>query len=148
MPKSHKKSLKPRTACGIVCFRNSPHKQFLLLERPVFLDFPKGHVDKGEDHRTTALRELEEEAGIHADDVVIDEAFYFETARHIRPPYLDGKEMKKTYVFFLAQVPDDVTVTISDEHIGYQWMDWSPPHAINDFMIDPVLQAIAEYWEV
>ena len=28
--------------------------------------FPKGHLDPGEEHLTTALREVEEEAGVHA----------------------------------------------------------------------------------
>ena len=55
-------------SCGTVLFRNSDQgRLYLILHYPSgHFDFPKGHVEKGEedDEHTTALRELEEETGI------------------------------------------------------------------------------------
>jgi diadenosine hexaphosphate hydrolase (ATP-forming) len=52
------------TSAGGVVFRGD---QVLLLRRPTGQwVFPKGHIDEGEDLLRTALREVEEETGVHA----------------------------------------------------------------------------------
>ena len=60
-------------SCGIVLFReeesstNKPQRKYLILHYPGgHFDFPKGHVEKGEERaeKATALRELEEETDI------------------------------------------------------------------------------------
>src|SRR6476661_3764013 len=52
-------------AAGAVVFR--PGKQVLLVHRPRYDDwsFPKGKVDPGEHVTTAAVREVEEETGLH-----------------------------------------------------------------------------------
>ena len=50
------------TSCGFVLMN---HDSVLLLQYPQgHWSFPKGHVEDGEDHHTTARRELKEETGI------------------------------------------------------------------------------------
>ena len=39
-------------------------KNFVAIERNGIPDLPKGHIEKGEDPQTAALREVEEETGI------------------------------------------------------------------------------------
>ncbi len=52
-------------AAGVVVFR--PGKQVLLVHRPRYDDwsFPKGKLDRGEHPTTAAVREVEEETGLH-----------------------------------------------------------------------------------
>lgn len=40
-------------------------KDYLLIKRKGLWDIPKGKIEKGEDSETAALREVEEECGIH-----------------------------------------------------------------------------------
>ena len=60
-------------ACAIkAVFRQAPaaggvvviDNQFVAIERNGIPDLPKGHIEKGEDPQTAALREVEEETGI------------------------------------------------------------------------------------
>ena len=60
-------------ACAIkTIFRQAPaaggvvviDNQFVAIERHGIPDLPKGHIEKGEDPATAALREVEEETGI------------------------------------------------------------------------------------
>jgi 8-oxo-dGTP pyrophosphatase MutT (NUDIX family) len=59
----------PSHAGGVV-FRNSAHGPEYLLVRarkpPAAWVFPKGHIEKGETPETAAIREVLEEAGVHA----------------------------------------------------------------------------------
>lgn len=49
-------------AGGVV---ENPAGEVLLMRRRGWWDLPKGHVEKGESHPQTALREVEEETGLH-----------------------------------------------------------------------------------
>ena len=62
-----------RLACAFkAIFRQAPaaggvviiDNQFVAIERNGIPDLPKGHIEKGEDPQTAALREVEEETGI------------------------------------------------------------------------------------
>ena len=54
--------LEVTAAGGLVTNTNG---EFLLIRRSGLWDLPKGHQDPGEDLETTALREVEEETGLH-----------------------------------------------------------------------------------
>src|SRR5438445_11497355 len=87
-------------SAGVLLYRNStddPH--FLLLDYGRYWDFPKGHVEKGEDDVAAARRELAEETGI--EDVEFDPGFRHEMTYFFRKP--KKGLVKKTVVFFLGR---------------------------------------------
>jgi 8-oxo-dGTP pyrophosphatase MutT (NUDIX family) len=108
-------------SAGVVVYRIPPGQsepQFLLLDNGKFWDYPKGHVEAGEDDLTAALRELREEAGIA--EVELAEGFRHEITYFFR----DQRRglIRKTVVFFLARVAADAQVTISREHVGAEFV--------------------------
>jgi 8-oxo-dGTP pyrophosphatase MutT (NUDIX family) len=104
-------------SAGVIAFRNDPDapggRRFLLLDYGRYWDLPKGHLDKGEDDLTAALRELEEETGIH--DARIIDGF----AREMTYFFRDRTRglIRKEVIFFLAETTRQ-RVRISDEHVG------------------------------
>ena len=78
-------------------------------------DFPKGHREIYESEEQTALREVEEEAGIKAK--IIERAgqtqyFYYE----------EGSRVLKTVVFYLMKYISRVKATTAEEVSGKVWL--------------------------
>ena len=90
---------------------------YLLLDYGKHWDYAKGHVEKGEDDLTAALRELQEETGI--DDAEPLTGFSHEMEYFFRHP--KRGLIKKTVMYFIARARD-VRVKVSDEHEGYAWL--------------------------
>ena len=114
-----KGSTQQERSAGVIVFRTGKggEKVYLLLDYGRYWDFPKGHIEAGEDERTAALRELSEETGIA--DVALQDDFRHEIVYFFRPP---GRGLvRKTVVFFLAEVESE-DVKISHEHVGYEWL--------------------------
>jgi len=114
-----KGSTRQERSAGVIVFRKGPAggNLFLLLDYGRYWDFPKGHIEEGEDERAAALRELAEETAIVDVDAMDD--FRHEIVYFFRPP---GRGLvRKTVVFFLAEVESE-EVTISHEHVGYEWL--------------------------
>lgn len=61
--KMHVGSFKMHEAAGGLVF--DPDKHLLMIIRHGIPDLPKGHLDEGEMHAEAALREVNEETGIH-----------------------------------------------------------------------------------
>ncbi|KAJ8287244.1 hypothetical protein GJAV_G00049310 [Gymnothorax javanicus] len=111
-------------ACGLIVFRRlsqTPRAdsiQYLLLQTSYGQHHwtpPKGHVDPGEDDMTTALRETQEEAGLGAGHLRVEEGFVSELKYEVR-----GKP--KEVVYWLAELTDPETpVTLSNEHQDFRW---------------------------
>ena len=107
-------------SCGVVLLNSN---KVLLLQHPDTTtsghwDFPKGHVEKGEDELQTALRELKEETGI--DNVKIIDDFN----HHISYNLLrEGDTILKEVVFFLG-ITNQEKVSISFEHQNYAWLQY------------------------
>ncbi|MBY6049158.1 RNA pyrophosphohydrolase [Vannielia litorea] len=92
---------------------------------------PQGGLDEGEDHRTAALRELEEETGIAASRVEI----IAETAEPVRydlPPQLLGKVWKGKYRgqeqhwVLMRFLGDDSEVDLATDHPEFSEWCWLP----------------------
>ena len=108
-------------AAGAIIYRKGDNKelQYLTLKRADWLDFPKGHIEKGESEEQAAKREIKEESGL---DVEFVPGF----KRNIRYWYVESwtkkkEKIKKRVTYFLARVPPDAKVRISEEHLGYMW---------------------------
>ncbi len=114
-------------SAGAIIYREQRGKrQFLFLKRDdgslhriTWLDTPKGRIEKGEHAHDAAIREIREETGL---SVMLDP--YFKEEIHYW--YMDGKEkISKTVTHFLAKVPADSNVKVSQEHAGFVWLEFS-----------------------
>ncbi len=107
-------------SAGAVIFRKEDGKIYYLLLHytPGHWDFPKGHIEKGENIIQTVRRETEEETGIK--DIKIISGFkewikYFFRA--------EGKNIFKIVTFFLAETKTK-EVKISFEHTDFKWLPY------------------------
>jgi len=113
-------------SAGAIIFRKENNNFFyLLLHYPSsakapkeYWDFPKGHIEKGEDEIKTVKREVEEETGLK--DIKIIEGFR-EWIKYFFK--FEGKTVLKFVTFYLAGTKTK-DVKISGEHVGYKWLPY------------------------
>lgn len=105
-------------SAGVILFRNQPRREYLLLDYGSHWDFPKGHIEAGEDPVATARRELREETGIRNARFV---SGYMERMRYFYRRA--GEQMRKVVIYFLAETAGE-EVTLSHEHCGYAWVSY------------------------
>lgn len=105
-------------SAGVITFRLEEGERpvYLLLDYGKHWDYPKGHLERGEDDLTAAWRELEEETGIRdavrVGDFAHDLSYFFRKK---------GDLVHKTVRFFLART-DRKRPTLSHEHKGYAFL--------------------------
>ena len=120
-PKAKKNSggrTREERSAGVIVYRDGGEgRVFLLLDYGKYWDYAKGHVEKGEDDRTAALRELEEETGIR--EVELEPGFREEIVYFFRHP--KRGLVRKTVAFFLGKTRTE-QVKLSHEHVGYAWV--------------------------
>lgn len=118
--KGKSKSTRQERSAGVVLYRDTPSgkRLFLLLDYGRHWDYPKGHVEHGEDDTAAALRELEEETGIR--EVKLVPGFSHEIVYYFRTPR--GRLVRKSVIFFLASTPI-ADVRLSEEHVGCDWLN-------------------------
>ena len=109
-------------SCGVVLFNSD---KFLLLQHinedsrvDGHWDFPKGHVELGEEEIDTALRELKEETEI--EDVDIIPSFKQFINYNISK---DTLSVSKKVIFFLAETKV-WDVSLSSEHQNFVWLNF------------------------
>lgn len=126
-------------SAGAVVFRREDSKIYYLLlhYESGHWDFPKGHIEKGENEAETVKREVAEETGLK--DIEIIDGFKEYIKYFFRQTYgLPQEEKKKVpwtfkiVVFYLAEVKTKEAspvrsgvsngVKISFEHQGYKWL--------------------------
>ena len=107
-------------SCGAVIFRGRNGIEYLLLQYEAgHWDFVKGHVEEGESEVETVKRETLEETGLKENAFLNDfreQIGYFYRRR--------GRTVSKEVIFYLLKNLGDEQVTISGEHIGYEWLPY------------------------
>lgn len=112
-------------SAGIIVYRWTERgPRFLLLYRDKGVwDFPRGRMESGERSWETAFREVEEETGLKASDLKIQQNFkVFERFPYQRrsPDDKTTQPVFKIVIFYLAET-DQEQVVLSVEHKGYGW---------------------------
>lgn len=106
-------------SCGAVVYtKNSGVKYLLLQYEAGHWDFVKGNVEEGENEQQTTVRELGEETGIgnaRFIDGFKERISYFYKRRNLT--------VYKEVVFFLMEATS-TSVTLSFEHIGFEWLHY------------------------
>ena len=112
--------MKDQQSAGVVLFRkDSTEKKFLLLNYPLgHWDFVKGKIESGETFNQTVIRETKEETGI--DDLDFLEGFESDIKYDFQ---YEGEAIRKKVTFFLAETRTE-KIKISDEHLGYVWVNY------------------------
>ena len=118
-------NMQKEKSAGAIIFRIEKGKPFYLLLRypsvkpkKEYWDLPKGHMEKGEQEKDTVVREVREETGLQ--DIELFSGF----RKEIRYWFQVGEQkISKTVIFYLAKTRQE-KVTISSEHLGFQWLGY------------------------
>ncbi len=118
------KKVREVASAGIVVFvKENNAIKYLLLHYPHgHWDFVKGKLEEGEIEQEAAIRELQEETGLHAHIMpdFRDSFSYYYTE-------VDGLEAHKKVYFFVGEAYS-TDVTLSEEHIDYAWLSYKHAH--------------------
>ncbi len=105
----------------IYSYDNNEVKYLLLKRNEGWLDFPKGHIETGEDEYAAALRETFEETGIKLSTGDLDENFEYTIKYSFT---YDGEDIFKNVKMFMAEINYNNIIRISHEHAGFLWLNY------------------------
>ncbi len=128
---------------------DTPHeaqRSFLLMRHANRWDLPKGHCEGKETFAETAFREIEEETGISPNRIEVAKDFHVDLRYPVTYKQHGDQIFQKQVRYFLGFLQQKPEIHVT-EHESYQWLDWNPPHRIQTKTIDPVLDAVAQYFE-
>lgn len=120
-------------SCGaIVCYKENDDIKILILKHRLggHWSFPKGHVEKNETERQTALREVFEETGLNVH--LMDN--FREMVSYSPKPGVD-----KDVVYFLGCADDTNTVMQVEEVGEIRWVDIKDAHEFLTYYNDKQL---------
>ena len=100
-------------SCGAVVFTRKDGTLYYVLvkQKKGFYGFPKGHMEKGESERETALREIREETGLRPRFIP---GFRAETVYKLNKK----PDTTKKVIFFLGEYADQEIVYQKEELLG------------------------------
>ncbi|MCX8206094.1 MAG: bis(5'-nucleosyl)-tetraphosphatase [Candidatus Micrarchaeota archaeon] len=108
-----------RSAGAVVFCEEAGVRRYLLLQYDAgHWDFPKGHIEEGEDAESAMLREVREETGLNVELVP---GFEYEIDYKFKAKYDKGRLKHKVVVFFIARAAS-TRVKLSHEHKAHQWL--------------------------
>jgi len=107
------------TSCGAIVFTRNAETKYLLLQYEAgYWDFVKGNVELNETEEETVRRELKEETGITQADFIKN---FRQTINYFYRA--EGKTISKRVTLYLIETKE-TRVTLSFEHIGYEWLNY------------------------
>jgi 8-oxo-dGTP pyrophosphatase MutT (NUDIX family) len=112
--------MRNEVSSGILVYREKDQKrEYLFLRKGEdYLDFSKGHIEKGESEIVAAKRETFEETGLMIEPIP---GFREEIGYHFKS---NGQTVNKKVIVFVGRADSDSRPKISHEHMGYEWMDF------------------------
>jgi bis(5'-nucleosidyl)-tetraphosphatase len=131
-----------RQAAGMILVAKESIPKLLLLKHPTRWDFPKGHVDAGEQLIETAFRETWEETGIDRESIQLDDSFQVALEYTVGDPGQAGFRKRVTY--FLGFLEGIVPIRLT-EHKGHEWISLPVVHSIQNETIDPIIDRLQKH---
>ncbi len=129
-------------AGGIVTNKNN---ETLFIKRLGKWDLPKGKIEAGESLEQAALREVEEETGLHS--LILEE--FINNTFHIYTERNGTRVLKITYWFSMSCVGDEKAIPQEEE--GITEVDWKTDSRIRDEVFPTTFENIKlilnEVWE-
>ena len=129
-------------AAGIVmCYMGDGKPKYLVLHTALgYWGLVRGHIEKGEQEQQAALRELCEETRLS--HVFLLHGFCASTKYY----FTRNKEtIFKEVTYFLGESPTK-EVVLSEEHIGYRWLNFDMALKALTFPNDKDILTKADHW--
>ncbi|MDD3187291.1 MAG: NUDIX domain-containing protein [Bacilli bacterium] len=113
--------MKKEKSCGTIVIKDS---QILIIKSKSGLyGFPKGHIEKGETEKETAIRETKEETNI---DVKIIGNYRFSLS------YTVNGNINKEVIYFIAKPINNIEVKAQESEV--ELVDWIDINKVNSLL--------------
>lgn len=99
---------------------------------------PQGGIDKGEEPRETALREMEEEIGTRNAEIVAEsrEWLAYDLPEHLVPKLWGGKYRGQTQKWFAMRfLGEDSEINIATKHPEFSHWKWVKPKELPELIV-------------